>query len=182
MKVSEINKAEGEQIHGFARNVVSGLISGKDEFRIPDSPVFTRRNGVALRFLEAGRERNRVAQLESGRPLGPELKRLAIRGAFDDPRRQSITEDQWNRCELEISFLGDSRDVQSFEEIEPGRDGVIIEQNGQSAWCLPGDPVEAGWTREECLTRLCLDAGLEPDAWTRPDCRIRVFQSTVIRP
>lgn len=182
MNDHDVNPADGRQVLGYARSVVQGLLGGKDEFPIPDSPVFTRRNGLALRFLEAGEERTRLAQFDGGKPLGPELKRLVIRGAFDDPRRPAITEDLWSRCELEISFLGPDRVVASLEEIEPGKDGVIVERDGRSAWCLPGDASAAGWSREECLTRLCLDAGLPADAWTGPDCRIRVFRSTVIRP
>lgn len=182
MQDHELNPAEGRELLGFAHSVVQGLLGGRDVFPIPDSPVFTRRNGVALRFLEAGTERTRLAQLEGGKPLGPELKRLVIRGAFDDPRRPAITEDLWSRCELEISFIGSDHPVDSIEQIQPGVDGVIVEQDGRSAWCLPGDGAAKGWSREECLTRLCLDAGLPADAWTGPDCRIRVFRSTVIRP
>jgi AMMECR1 domain-containing protein len=182
MKDHELSPADGKLLLGFARSVVQGLLGGKDEFRIPESPVFNRRGAVAVRFLEAGAERVRLAQLAPDKPLGPELKRLVMRAAFDDPGHTPMTESSWQRCELEISFLGKDHRVVSIGEIEPGRDGVIVEMDGHSAWCLPGDGAATRWTREECLTRLCLDAGLPADAWTRPGCCIRVFQSTVIRP
>jgi uncharacterized protein (TIGR00296 family) len=79
---------------------------------------------------------------------------------------------------FEISVLTREREIQSVEEIEIGRHGLIVEQGGSRGLLLPQVPTELGWDRDAFLDHTCLKAGLAADAWRR-GARIFVFEAQV---
>ena len=65
----------------------------------------------------------------------------------------------------------------SFDVIEPGRDGVLLEKGPRKAVFLPQVATEQGWGRRELLEHLALKAGLPRDGWR--DASFSVFRAEV---
>ena len=75
-------------------------------------------------------------------------------------------------------MLTDPVPLSDIRELVPGRDGVILEDEGHSGVFLPQVWDETGWTRVEFLRELATQkAGLPPDAWQH--ATLSVFQDQV---
>ena len=53
--------------------------------------------------------------------------------------------------------------VVEVDEIEVGRDGLIISRGGRAGLLLPQVATEYGWDRETFLGQTCVKAGLPPE-------------------
>ncbi|HYX21231.1 MAG TPA: AMMECR1 domain-containing protein, partial [Thermoanaerobaculia bacterium] len=71
------------------------------------------------------------------------------------------------------------RPVSSPEEIEIGRDGLILELGGRRGLLLPQVATEWGFGRERFLDEVSVKAGLPPSAWRRPDAKLFAFRAEV---
>jgi AMMECR1 domain-containing protein len=59
-----------------------------------------------------------------------------------------------------------------------GRDGVVLDKEGQTAVFLPEVATEFHWGRDEMLDNLCEKAGLPATCW-RSGARLSTFQAQV---
>jgi uncharacterized protein (TIGR00296 family) len=68
--------------------------------------------------------------------------------------------------EIEISVLSSMERVDSAEEIDISRHGVVVSSGSRQGVFLPQVAAETGWSRDVLLSHLCQDkAGLAADAW-----------------
>ena len=75
-----------------------------------------------------------------------------------------------------ISVLSVPRRVQSADEIELGKHGVIVRQGPRQGVFLPQVATETGWDKETFLEHLCWGkAGLPKGAWKDKDTELYVF-------
>lgn len=132
---------------------------------------------VTLRM--GGELRGCIGTLSPDGDLGRTVPRFARRAAFDDPRFPPVTPEELPGCEIEISVLTPPEPVGSPEEIEVGRDGLILEAGGRSGLLLPQVATEWGFDRERFLNELAKKAGLAPGAWRDPSARLWRFQAQV---
>jgi AmmeMemoRadiSam system protein A len=91
----------------------------------------------------------------------------AANAAFQDPRFPPVTESEVDDLEVEISVLTPSRTIDSVDEIELGRHGIILERGMHRSVFLPQVAVEQGWNLETTLRHLALKAGLEANDWRK---------------
>ena len=68
----------------------------------------------------------------------------------------------------------------SYQEIEIGTHGTVLEKDGRSAVFLPQVAIESGWNRDQMLRALSLKAGLEGNAW-REGARFSVFTGQIFK-
>ena len=69
-----------------------------------------------------------------------------------------------------------ARADRAAEEIEIGRDGLILELAARRGLLLPQVATEWGFDRERFLAEVSRKAGLPPDAWRRPEARSGSFR------
>jgi uncharacterized protein len=119
-----------------------------------------------------------VGQIESAEPLVETVARMAVAAATHDGRFEAVTGEELRELVVEISALGPMRAVRP-EEVEVGRDGLIVSCAGRRGVLLPQVPVEHGWDRETFLAKTCGKAGLPADAWRRPDVKLLAFTAEV---
>jgi hypothetical protein len=91
---------------------------------------------------------------------------MAVSAATSDPRFPSLTTEELDKVNIEISVLSPLHRVTDTEQIEVGTHGLVILQAGQQGVLLPQVPVEEGWDRGEFLENLCLKVGLMRTCWT----------------
>ena len=113
-----------------------------------------------------GELRGCIGQIEARQPLVETVADCAVSAALRDPRFRPLTARELDAgTEIEISVLTPMERVSSIEEIEVGRDGLLIRQNYRSGLLLPQVAVEWGWDRDTFLAQTCRKAGLPLDAW-----------------
>jgi len=98
--------------------------------------------------------------------------------ADSDPRFRPVSVDELEQLSIEISALSPERDVQSIDEIEIGRHGLIVERDGCRGLLLPQVATEYDWDVETFLAHTCTKAALPPEAW-RHGARILIFEAEV---
>jgi uncharacterized protein len=112
-------------------------------------------------------------------PLCQAVFSSAVSAAFRDPRFYPIRREELAEIEIEISVMGPLEVVQSPGEIEVGRDGLIVSHGRNAGLLLPQVATDYGWDTESFLRQTCVKAGLPPDSWRSPGCRIERFSAEV---
>lgn len=128
---------------------------------------------------EGGELRGCIGTLAPEGDLGRTVPRFALRAAFEDPRFAPLEPEELPLVEIEISVLSPPEPVTDPEEIEIGRDGLILEARGQSGLLLPQVATEWGFDRTRFLEEVSRKAGLPPDAWRDPAARLWRFGADV---
>jgi len=132
---------------------------------------------VTLR--ESGDLRGCIGTLAPEGDLARTVPQFALRAAFEDHRFPSLDASELPFLEIEISVLSPPEPVADPEEIEVGRDGLILEARGRSGLLLPQVATEFGFDRRRFLEELSRKAGLPPDAWEDSSARLWRFQAEV---
>jgi AmmeMemoRadiSam system protein B/AmmeMemoRadiSam system protein A len=139
-------------------------------------PVLLQPLGAYVTYEKEGALRGCVGRIEADRPVYLNVQYAAIAAALADPRFPSITPEELKDLTIEITLLQPLRQVGSPEEIQIGRDGVLMRVGAdQGALYLPQVPSEQGWDLQTTLVQLSRKAGLSDDAWQREDARFFTF-------
>ncbi|MBN2704801.1 MAG: AmmeMemoRadiSam system protein B [Pontiellaceae bacterium] len=134
--------------------------------------------GAFVTLHKHGQLRGCIGEIFPRRSLLEAVKEQAVNSAFHDPRFPRLREEELGEIDIEISALTAPHAVDSYEEIEIGRHGVVLYKGAHSAVFLPQVAPEQGWGLAETLTHLSMKAGLAPDAW-HSDCEFHVFEAIV---
>ncbi|MEM3041228.1 MAG: TIGR00296 family protein [Nitrososphaerota archaeon] len=120
-------------------------------------------------------------------PLVEATISAAVSAATRDPRFPPLTKKELQNIVVEVSVLTPPelisvREAKEYPNaIKIGRDGLIVEQGYFKGLLLPQVPVEWHWDSEEFLCNCCLKAGLPPDAWLLPGCKVYRFQAIIFK-
>jgi AmmeMemoRadiSam system protein A len=125
-----------------------------------------------------GELRGCLGRLDARAPLADTVAQLAASVSDSDPRFDRVSLLELPDIDIEISVLTPERAVQTIEEIELGRHGVIVEQGAHRGLLLPHVAIEQRWDRETLVSHTCLKAALPRDAW-RLGARLFVFEAQV---
>lgn len=147
------------------------------EFEVSDK---LQAPGAAFVTLEKdGRLRGCIGHTVAVEPLYRTVSVCAVQAALADRRFKPVTTEELAGLHIEISVLTPLQTVESPDEIEVGRDGLMISRGDRRGLLLPQVASEYGWTREEFLEATCRKAGLPAGAWKTPSARIEKFQAVV---
>lgn len=176
--------AEQELLTRLAREAIQAAVEARATPEVsPDtlSPTLLvpAASFVTLRLL--GKLRGCVGNLVAREPVYLSAMHNAAGAALRDTRFDPVTLDEVARVGIHISLLSplipvqfDSID-QLLDYLQPGRDGVVLKQGGQTATYLP-QVWEQLATEEAFLDSLSRKAGLAPDAWRQPGAEVKVFR------
>jgi AmmeMemoRadiSam system protein A len=143
-------------------------------------PDLTRPSGafVSLHTKE-GDLRGCIGSIHPVAPLCQAVASSAANAAFRDPRFHPLRREEAPHIHIEISVMSPIETVAAIEDIVVGRDGLIISRGPRAGLLLPQVATEYAWDRETFLRQTCVKAGLPPDSWRAPDCRIERFSAEV---
>ena len=127
--------------------------------------VFVTLRGAPNAYEPQGELRGCVGQVEPDAPLYAAVQDAAAKAATIDPRFYPVQAGEVDVLSLEISILSPMRPVESYDEIEIGRDGLLIIGERRRGLLLPEVPVEYNWGAREFVRQLCRQAALPDDAW-----------------
>jgi uncharacterized protein (TIGR00296 family) len=119
-------------------------------------------------------------------PLAAATIHSAIEAATGDPRFEPVKLPEFTEnISIEVSVLTTPAELTSKEtterpnEVQIGRDGLIVGRGARRGLLLPQVAPEWEWNAEEFLSQCCLKAGLAPDAWLDKNTKVEKFRAVV---
>lgn len=177
----EISQKERKTLLSIARESIRKVLHPKEKlsFTADDlTDVLTLHCGAFVTLYKNGKLRGCIGRFGESQPLYEVVVEMAYAAAFDDSRFPSVTADELDELQIEISVLTPLRKISSIDEIEMGRHGIYIKKGMASGTFLPQVAIETKWTKEEFLGHCSREkAGLGWDGWK--DAEIYTYEAIV---
>ena len=177
-----LNPDQRQQLLTIAREAIAAVLDGRKlEVNPTELDETLRRPAGAFVSLHTndGDLRGCIGSIYPMAPLCQAVASSAVNAATRDPRFYPVRKEELANLQIEISVMGPLEPVVDPAEIEVGRDGLIISRGRQAGLLLPQVATDYGWDRELFLQQTCVKAGLPPDSWRSPECRIERFSAEV---
>jgi len=170
---------EQDTLLRLVRQTIRQYLLSRSVPPLPPAPAqFQAPRGVFVTLHAHGDLRGCIGYPLPVKPLWEAVADNAIAAATQDPRFPPVTLDELEEIDIEISVLTVPVKVSGPDQVEVGRDGILITSGYHRGLLLPQVPQEWGWDREEYLSHGCLKAGLPADQWRR-GVTIETFQAEV---
>jgi AmmeMemoRadiSam system protein B/AmmeMemoRadiSam system protein A len=155
-----------QKLLSIARETINQYVKNRKipEFTV-ESEVLKKKCGAFVTLKKHGDLRGCIGLIVAENPLYLVVRDMAIAAATQDPRFPALVPYEIDDIEIEISVLTPMQKVGNEDEIEVGRDGLMIRRGYMSGLLLPQVPVEQGWDKKTFLEHTCYKAGLPADAW-----------------
>ena len=168
----------------LARKAIQQALDGKtpsdpEDLGVEPTPAMKQKMGGFVTLTIAGDLRGCIGEIFPRRALADVVLDHALDAAFNDPRFPPLTAKEFPKIHVEISALTPPVPVASYQDIEIGRHGMVLELGGRSAVFLPQVAPEQGWDLATTLTHLSHKAGLPGNAWQDPRAHFTVFEAVV---
>ncbi|MFC1502232.1 AmmeMemoRadiSam system protein B, partial [bacterium] len=175
--------AEKKRLFEIARESIHSVLQGKhpQSFSVEESNLLLKR-GVFVTLMNRGRLRGCIGHFDADMPLYQIVSQMAIAASTQDPRfaYNPVTVQEMDEIDIKISVLSEMKKIKSIDEIEVGRHGIYIRQNGRGGTYLPEVATELGWNKIEFLEHCCMEkAGLPKDAWKK-GADIYIYSSQIL--
>lgn len=177
-----LSPEQRRQLLTIAREAISAVLDGgRVELNPAAFDEVLRQPAGAFVSLhtKSGDLRGCIGSIQPVAPLCQAVSASAVNAAFRDPRFHPLKKDELPNLDIEISVMGPIEVVRSTDEIEVGRDGLIVSRGRQAGLLLPQVATDYGWNREQFLEHTCMKAGFPHDFWRSPECRIERFPAEV---
>jgi AmmeMemoRadiSam system protein A len=182
---TQLTNEEKKTLLRLARLALEAGVRGQPPAPIPESELTPtlRQNGASFVTLtKRGQLRGCIGALEAFQPLAEDVQEHAIAAALNDYRFPSVSPDELDDIEIEVSRLTSPQPLHytSPEELlaslRPGIDGVTLrDPSGRRATFLP-----QVWhqlpQKEQFLAHLCQKMGASPDAWRSGQLTVHTYQ------
>ena len=162
-----------------ARKSLENYLKNKREksFKVSSSDLLQYRAVfVTLWEKNTGQLRGCIGHSEARYPLIKAVADTVISSASEDPRFNSLTEDELKNILIEINVLSKFKRILP-NEIEIGKHGLMLCKGSYSSLFLPDVPISQGWDIKNYLEQLSLKAGLNIAAWKDQETEIHSFES-----
>lgn len=170
------SKTEREYLRTIAKSVIDCKARHQPYLRPPlPSPHLEDKRGVFVTIHKEGSLRGCIGLVQAKMPLVDALEDMAIAAAFEDPRFDPVTSDELELLEYEISVMTPLALVTDINDIQVGRDGLMIRMEMHSGLLLPQVASEYGWDRVTFLEQTCLKAGLPKNSYKEKRAQIYKF-------
>lgn len=134
---------------------------------------------VSLHKGRDGGLRGCIGCLTSDSSLEDVVVDMTTKAATQDPRFRPIAPGEVPGIDIEISVLNPPEQIQRLEDIELGRDGLLVVGRGHRGVLLPQVATEYGWDAATFVEETCRKAGLPRDAATDDDVDVYRFSAEV---
>lgn len=187
LETNLLSNEDGETIVKIARKTIETYLNENRILEVPEGihEKLKEFRGVFVTLEENGDLRGCIGYPEPVMPLIEALIDAAISAATRDPRFPPVTPREFEAITVEVSVLTKPEIIQVenprdyIENVEIGKDGLIVEIGPYKGLLLPQVAVEWCWNPEEFLSNTCMKAGLQPDCWLADDVKIYRFHSQI---
>ncbi len=158
----------------IARNTLTEKIVynrfSKIETKAFSSTLLTPAGAFVTLHTAEGQLRGCIGRFQPEIPLFKVVKEMAISAALNDYRFSPVKAEEIPSLDIEISVLTPLKKINSIDELQLGKDGIYIRNDGRSGTFLPQVAESTGWSKEEFLGHCSRDkAGLGWDGWKDAD-------------
>jgi len=140
----------------------------------PADPELQEPRGVFVSLHARGRLRGCLGHVEGDLPVAAATALMAEAVTSEDPRFDPVRPAELDGMEVEVSVLSPLRPI-APEEVQAGRDGLMIRRGRQAGLLLPQVASEYHMDRLAFFEALCQKALLPADAWRDPASDLRGF-------
>lgn len=176
-----LTDGEKAELLALARKSVEYMIEMNEPYAPGPSASETlnREYGAFVTLTEGGTLRGCIGYTSPVKPLYLTVRDTATLAALRDPRFPPVTAQELPKLAYEISVLSPLRRVTDIEQIEVGRDGLLMKNGDSEGLLLPQVPVEQKWDRRTFLEQTCAKAGMNVNCWKDEDTDIFSFTAVV---
>ncbi len=167
-------------MHGFpalAKKAIEAYCTERSIISPPDPlPAdMQRRAGVFVSLKKFGELRGCIGTFSpTAENLAAEIIRNALAAANEDPRFNPVGSEELNQIDYSVDVLSDPVKIQSLDELDPKKYGVIVVKGSRRGLLLPD--LEGVDTVEYQLSITKRKAGIDP---SDPD--VEIYKFTVDR-
>ena len=140
----------------------------KEKFELSDA--LTQKAGVFV-TLKTGRGsakrkslRGCIGYITGVAPVYEAIISNAYNASTRDYRFDPVEPKELSKLSISVSVMSPLMEC-TPDDVVVGRDGLVLEYEGNRGVFLPQVPVECGWERIEYLEHLCTKAGVSTDKW-----------------
>ena len=148
----------------LAKNTIDNYIRNNQVIDIPDNidkELLTKKAGVFVSIHKFNELRGCIGTIISTKDnIAEEIINNAISASTKDNRFDPITEDELKYLEINVDVLGEYEDVNSKDELDVKRYGVIVSQEYKRGLLLPD--IEGVDSIDEQLEIACHKGGIDP--------------------
>jgi AmmeMemoRadiSam system protein A len=157
----------------MARQAIAAALNKEPPPPVTDDPFFAYRAGAFVtlrekrRFRESGpgQLRGCIGHMQADQPLRQVVPEMAVEAATGDPRFPPMKPSELKGVTIEIAILSQITPVESKDDIDIGRHGLVLTGDWRRALLLPETPHLYGWDLEQYLANLHRKAGLPTGYW-----------------
>lgn len=178
---SQLDEQTKEEALTIARNTLETYLTTKKvPLLYPNNRYLYKPLGVFVTLNKVHNLRGCIGRFEPADPLYEVIQDTAIDAALHDSRFDPVQPSELEDIEIEISIMTPKVIEDSWQDIELGRHGVVIQKGSKSGTFLPQVATDTGWSKEEFLSQLCSQkAGLPKDCYKDPSVDIYTFEAQV---
>jgi len=163
--VAALDASDRLTLSRIAEEGVAASVAGRDAPPLGEvSPRLLLRGGAFVTVTRHGQLKGCMGRLdaESTAVAVAAAARMAVRS---DPRFNPLRPEDLAQVELEISVLGPFEVIDSPDEFEPGRHGLLLTRGLNRGLLLPQVATKYELDRDQFLEALAEKAGLPSDLW-----------------
>ncbi|MEF3694829.1 MAG: AmmeMemoRadiSam system protein A [Candidatus Cloacimonadota bacterium] len=173
-----LNPSQRKSLLELARQSIEGRFSNLEP-SLPEDPVFQKHYGVFVSLHKNGELRGCIGYIKGNKALGLSVVEMARAAAFRDPRFSPVSQEELPELELEISILGEMIPISGPQDVQIGRDGLLLDHPRGSGLLLPQVATEWGWGPLAFVQQVCKKAGLARTTWQETETRLFRFEAEV---
>ncbi|MCX6636202.1 MAG: AmmeMemoRadiSam system protein B [Acidobacteria bacterium] len=176
-----LSEQEQRELLSLAKRSVESVVNSRKlyDYKVAGSESLTYERGAFVTLKKKGALRGCIGYSSALKPLALTVRDVAAYAAVDDTRFAPVTPPELGELEYEISVLSPLRRILDVNEIQVGRDGLVMKKGDREGLLLPQVAPEQHWDRMKFLEQTCLKAGLAPSAWQDADTEIFAFTALV---
>lgn len=178
-KQFKLTQPEKEELLQIARKSIESYLTDGSfpDFDVSDN---LKKFGAAFVTLEKDDQlRGCIGHTSAVEELYKTVSTCAIQAAVQDRRFPPVTAGEMKLIHIEISVMSPMQLVESFDEIEVGRDGLMIFKGQYRGLLLPQVAADYNWNRTEFLEQTSRKAGLSKNGYLADDAVIYKFQAVI---
>jgi len=179
-KHNNLTKADKEYLKNLALESIKAKFDNREPvYSEPESRILRENRGAFVTLKTKGTLRGCIGMIRAAKPLYETVIEMAAEAAFADPRFMPLDQNDLDQLEIEISALSPLSRVTDLNEIEIGRDGLMIVFGSHSGLLLPQVATENNWDLVTFLEQTCLKAGLPKNSYKDKSAQIYKFSADV---
>ncbi|MEJ5265701.1 MAG: AmmeMemoRadiSam system protein A [Bacteroidales bacterium] len=176
-----LDDKDKQNLLNISRQTLELFVKKHSRYQVPPSlitPNLQQKAGAFVTLRKKDKLRGCIGTFQPQHPLYLTIRDLTISSAAYDHRFTPVEEHELPDIEIEISILTPLQKIHNIEEIELGKDGILLKKGIFSGTFLPQVATQMQWTKEEFLGHCARDkAGIGWEGWK--DAEIYTFRTIV---